>query len=154
MRGIRLIVNGQLYEVTVKPSDSLLHVIRDKLGLSGTKNGCNVGDCGACTVLIDGKPVRSCLMLAVKASDKEITTIEGLADESGALHPLQKAFVEHGAIQCGFCTPGMILAAKALLEENPKPSEDEIRTGMAGNLCRCTGYTKIIEAIQSAARGS
>lgn len=154
MREIRLIVNGQLYEVTVKPSDSLLRVIRDKLGLMGAKNGCNVGDCGACTVLIDGKSVRSCLMLAVKASDKEITTIEGLVDESGGLHPLQKAFVEHGAIQCGFCTPGMILAAKAFLEENPKPSEDEIKIGMAGNLCRCTGYTKIIEAIQAVARGS
>jgi carbon-monoxide dehydrogenase small subunit len=152
MREIRLIVNGQPYEVAVKPSDSLLHVLRDKLGLKGTKNGCNVGDCGACTVLIDGKPVRSCLMLAVKARGKEITTIEGLADANGALHPLQKAFVEHGAIQCGFCTPGMILTAKALLDENPQPSEEEIRNSMAGNLCRCTGYTKIIEAIKATAR--
>lgn len=150
MRQIRLTVNGKLYEVAVEPSDSLLRVIREKLGLRGSKNGCNVGECGACTVLMDGKAVRSCLVLAIAVSGKEITTIEGLADEEG-LHPLQKAFVEYGAIQCGFCTPGMIIAAKAFLDENPKPSEDEIKNSLAGNLCRCTGYTKIMEAVQALA---
>ena len=150
MRQIRLTVNGKLYEVAVEPSDSLLRVIREKLGLRGSKNGCNVGECGACTVLMDGKAVRSCLVLAIAVSGKEITTIEGLADEEG-LHPLQKAFVKYGAIQCGFCTPGMIIAAKAFLDENPKPSEDEIKNALAGNLCRCTGYTKIMEAVQAVA---
>ena len=143
---IQLKVNGIDHKVWVRSSDTLLEVLRTKLGLTGTKRGCDVGDCGACTVIIDGKSVTSCLVLAVDAVGKEITTIEGLTE-----HPLQKAFVEHGAIQCGYCTPGMIMAAKAFLDENPNPTEDEIRQAMAGNLCRCTGYTKVLEAVKSAA---
>lgn len=150
MRQILLTINKDPYEVFLKPSDSLLQVIRDKVGLKGTKNGCNVGECGACTVLIDGEAARSCLTLAVAARDKEITTIEGLT-AGQVLHPLQEKFIEYGAIQCGFCTPGMILAAKAFLHEKPNPDEDEIREAMAGNLCRCTGYTKIVDAIKAAA---
>ena len=149
---IELIVNGDIYQVTVKPSETLLEVLRNKLGLTGTKRGCDVGDCGTCTVLIDGESVLSCLVLAVEARGKEITTIEGLA-EGENLHPLQKAFMEHGAIQCGFCSPGMILAAKAFLDENPHPTEEEIKEAISGNLCRCTGYTKIIEAIKAVAEG-
>ena len=151
-REIELIVNRDIYQVTVKPSETLLEVLRNKLGLTGTKRGCDVGDCGACTVLIDGKSVPSCLVLAVEARGKEITTIEGLADREN-LHPLQKAFMEYGAMQCGFCTPGMILAAKAFLDENPNPTEEEIAEAISGNLCRCTGYTKIIEAIKAVAEG-
>lgn len=147
---VRLKVNGVVHNVWVKSSETLLEVLRTKLGLTGTKRGCDVGDCGACTVIMDGKSVPSCLVLAVDAKDKEIITIEGLAG-GDKLHPLQKAFVEHGAIQCGYCTPGMILAAKAFLDENPNPTEDEIRQAMSGNLCRCTGYTKIFEAIKAAA---
>lgn len=147
-REINLIVNGVSYQVAVKPTESLLQVIRDRLGLTGTKNGCNVGECGACTVLVDGVPIRSCLMLAMTARDKQITTIEGLA-EGENLHPIQQAFVEHGALQCGFCTPGMIMSAHALLNKNPNPTVDEIKQVIAGNLCRCTGYTKIVEAIQA-----
>ena len=152
-QGIRLIVNGDPCEVMVKPGETLLDVIRDKIGLMGTKKGCDVGDCGACVVLIDGVAVSSCLVLAVEARDKKITTIEGLANGEN-LHPIQKAFMEHGAVQCGFCTPGMILIAKALLDENPNPTEDEVREAISGNLCRCTGYAKIIEAIQAAAQNS
>lgn len=148
---IELQVNGEPYQVTVKPNDSLLYVIRERLGLKGTKKGCNVGECGSCTVIIDGMPVRSCLVLAVAARDKKITTIEGLA-KRGELHPLQRAFVDYGAIQCGFCTPGMILSAYALLNENPAPSEYEIKEALAGNLCRCTGYTKILEAVKAIAQ--
>jgi carbon-monoxide dehydrogenase small subunit len=150
MRQILLTINKEPYEVFVKPSDSLLRVIRDKVGLKGTKNGCNVGECGACTVLIDGDAVRSCLTLAVAAKGKQITTIEGMT-EGQVLHPLQDKFIEYGAIQCGFCTPGMIIAAGAFLREEPNPSEDEVREAMAGNLCRCTGYTKIVDAIKAAA---
>lgn len=149
---IELLVNGDNYQVTVKPNETLLEVLRNRFGLTGTKRGCDVGDCGACTVLIDGKSVRSCLVLAVAARGKQITTIEGLADGED-LHPLQSAFTEHGSIQCGFCTPGMILAAKAFLDENPSPSEEEIKEAISGNLCRCTGYTKIIEAIKAVAEG-
>ncbi len=148
---IQLKVNGVVHKVLVRSSETLLEVLRTKLGLTGTKRGCDVGDCGACTVLINGKSMSSCLLLAVDAQGKEITTIEGLAGEDN-LHPLQKAFIEYGAIQCGYCTPGMILTAKALLDENPDPTDDEIRQGMAGNLCRCTGYTKIFEAIKAAAK--
>jgi len=148
---ICLTINGDPYEVVVKPKETLLDVLRDKLKLTGTKKGCDAGDCGSCTVLMDGKPVPSCLILAIEARDREITTIEGLA-EGENLHPIQKAFVEHGAIQCGFCTPGMVLTAKALLDETPSPTEDEIKEAMSGNMCRCTGYVKIIEAIQAAAR--
>jgi carbon-monoxide dehydrogenase small subunit len=148
---IGLTVNGALYELSVQPWETLLEVIRDKLGLTGTKEGCGLGECGACTVIMEGKTVNSCLVLAVEADGKQITTIEGLAD-GDRLHPLQEAFIETGGLQCGFCTPGMIMSAKALLDENPHPSEEEIRRGIAGNLCRCTGYTKIIESISSAAR--
>lgn len=147
---IRLVVNGETYEVIVKASETLLDVLRDKLRLTGTKEGCDTGKCGACTVLIDGQAVRSCLTLAVSVEDKEITTIEGLA-KGEELHPLQQAFIEHGALQCGFCTPGMILTAKAFLDENPTPTEDEVKEAIAGNICRCTGYSSIVEAIQGAA---
>lgn len=146
---ITLTVNGEPYEALVKPNSTLLDVLRDQLELTGTKRGCDAGDCGSCTVIMDGRPVNACLVLALKADGKEITTIEGLA-EGTKLHPIQEAFVEYGAIQCGFCTPGMVLSAKALLDRNPKPSEEEIKTGIAGNLCRCTGYIKIVEAIQAA----
>ena len=145
---IELKVNGEPYEVAVDSRRTLLEVLRDYLGLTGTKKGCDEGDCGCCTVLMDGKAVPSCLVLAIEAAGKDIVTIEGLAS-GGQLHPLQEAFVNYGALQCGFCTPGMILSAKALLDENPKPTEEEIRRAIAGNLCRCTGYIKIIEAIYS-----
>lgn len=147
---IRLTVNGEVHELEVEPQRRLLDVLREDLLLTGTKEGCGNGECGACTVLLDGRAVNSCLLLAVSAEGHEIETIEGLA-KGEELHPLQRAFIEYGAVQCGFCTPGMIMAAKALLLENPRPTEDEIRTGLAGNLCRCTGYTKIIAAVQAAA---
>lgn len=143
---IELNINGELYEVEIEHWRTLQDVLRDNLGLTGTKKGCDSGDCGACSVIMDGKLVTSCLMLAVEAQGKEIITVEGLSKD-GRLHPLQEAFVAHGAIQCGFCTPGMILAAKVLLDRNPKPTEEEIRSAMVGNLCRCTGYTKIVEAV-------
>jgi len=143
---IRLKVNGEPYELLVEPRKTLLDVIREDLCLTGTKKGCDTGDCGACTILINGMPVNSCLVLAVDAQDKDITTIEGIAQD-GQLHPLQEAFINHGAIQCGFCTPGMILSAKALLDKNPRPTELEVRKAIAGNLCRCTGYDKIVRAI-------
>ncbi|MGQ9630399.1 MAG: (2Fe-2S)-binding protein [bacterium] len=149
-RSIRLMVNGEPRRLMVDPHRTLLDVIRNDLRLTGTKEGCGTGECGACTVLFEGKPVNSCLVLAVEADGKSITTIEGLA-EDGQLHPLQKAFIDHGAIQCGFCTPGMILSAKALLDQNPHPTEEEVRLAIYGNLCRCTGYTKIVEAILSVA---
>ena len=144
------IVNGRSYEVILEPRMLLVDVIREKIGLTGTKYACGTGDCGACTVLIEGKPVLSCLTLAVTARDKHIVTIEGLG-EGAALHPIQQAFVDSGAVQCGFCTPGMVLSAKALLEENPKPTRNEIQQGLAGNLCRCTGYVKIVDAVEAAA---
>ncbi|MDQ7782366.1 MAG: (2Fe-2S)-binding protein [Desulfomonilaceae bacterium] len=147
---IQMTVNGELVESAVEPNRTLLQFLREDLDLTGTKHGCGLGDCGACTVILDGKPVNSCLVLAVQAHGREVLTIEGLA-ENGNLHPIQQAFVDKGAIQCGFCTPGMILSAKALLDENPKPSELEIRTAISGNLCRCTGYQKIVEAVQEAA---
>ena len=148
-QNLELKVNGQFYEVFVEPWKSLVEVLREELGLTGVKVACDTGDCGSCTVLIDGKAVKSCLMLAPQARGKEITTIEGLATEEG-LHPLQEAFIKHFAVQCGYCTPGMILKAKALLDESPDATEDEIRTGLSGNLCRCTGYVKIVEAIMAA----
>lgn len=147
---IQLVVNGEPVEGVVEPNRTLLQFLREDLGLTGTKHGCGLGDCGACTVILDGKPVNSCLVLAVQAQGREVLTVEGLA-ENGKLHPIQQAFVDKGGIQCGFCSPGMILAAIALLEENPKPTELEIRTAISGNLCRCTGYQKIVEAIQEAA---
>ena len=148
---ITLTVNGESYEALVKPNSTLLDVLRDQLELTGSKRGCDAGDCGSCTVIMDGRPVNACLVLALKAKGREVTTIEGLA-EGTQLHPIQEAFVEHGAIQCGFCTPGMVLSAKALLDRNPKPTEEEIKSGIAGNLCRCTGYIKIVEAIQAASQ--
>jgi len=147
-----LTVNGTPYEVAIEPRQSLLQLLREELHLTGTKEGCSEGECGACTVLIDGKTVDSCLIFALEAQGREVMTIEGLA-QGDQLHPVQKAFAEYGAVQCGFCTPGMILAAKALLDSNPHPTELEIRQGISGNLCRCTGYVKIVEAIQAAARG-
>jgi carbon-monoxide dehydrogenase small subunit len=147
---IRLRVNGEEREVAVSPNRTLLEVLREELLLFGTKEACDDGACGVCTVLVDGKPMRSCLLLAVRMEGKEITTIEGIA-QAGALHPIQQAFIDQGAIQCGFCTPGMILTAKALLDEKPEPSTYEIRRAISGNLCRCTGYNKIVDAIGSVA---
>ena len=139
-------VNGERYQVAVEPNRTLLEVLGENLDLTGPKMGCNQGDCGACTVLLDGMAVCSCLTLAVEAQNKEIVTIEGLAS-NGQLHPIQQAFIAHHAVQCGYCTPGMILSAKALLDKNPDPTEEELRRALQGNLCRCTGYVKIVEAI-------
>jgi len=147
---IELSVNGSLHEVLVKPQQLLLEVLRDSLGLTGAKEGCGLGSCGACTVLMDGVPVLSCLTLVEAAVGKEITTIEGLAKE-GELHPLQESFVQHGAIQCGYCSPGMIMTSKALLDQTPKPTREQIRFALAGNLCRCTGYQKIVDAVEAVA---
>jgi carbon-monoxide dehydrogenase small subunit len=147
---IRFKVNGVMEEVNVEPGWSLAYVLREVLNLMGTKVGCETGNCGTCTVLVDGKAIKSCLLLAVKAKGKEIVTIEGLKGKEGGLHPLQEAFMEHFAVQCGYCTPGMILAAKALLDENANPTEEEVRRGLSGNLCRCTGYVKIVEAVLAA----
>ena len=148
---IRLTINGEEMEVAVAPNLTLTDLLRYELGLTGTKKGCDLGDCGACTVIMDGKAVNSCLVLAVQADGKSITTIEGVETGKG-LHPLQQAFIDHGSIQCGFCTPGMILSAKSLLEKNPHPNEAEVRRALSGNLCRCTGYQKIVEAILDVGR--
>lgn len=148
-RELKITVNGDLYHLFMEPHRTLLEVIRNEIGLTGTKSGCEMGECGACTVLLNGEPVNSCLVLAHEADGQEITTIEGLS-KGGDLHPIQKAFVEHGAIQCGFCTPGMIMTTKVLLDQNPKASRAEIRNGLKGNLCRCTGYIKITEAVEAA----
>jgi len=148
---IRLRVNGKICELKTESLRTLLQVLREDLGLTGTKSGCEKGECGACTVLVDGIAVNACLMPAQEAEDKVILTIEGLAQD-GKLHPLQEKFIELGAIQCGFCTPGMILTAKALLDRNPKPTEEEVRREIAGNYCRCTGYDKIVKAILAVAR--
>jgi len=150
---INLTVNRKKYELAVAPNMTLADMLRKELGLTGTKKGCDAGDCGTCTVILDGKPVNSCLVLAVQAGGREVLTIEGM-ETDGGLHPIQKAFVEKGAIQCGFCSPGMILSGKALLDRNPKPTELEVRTAISGNLCRCTGYQKIVEAILSTAHSS
>jgi carbon-monoxide dehydrogenase small subunit len=147
---IELKVNGESYDVAVEPRRTLLEVLREQLGLTGTKEGCDAGDCGTCTVLLDGNPVPSCLVLAIDAQGKDILTIEGLSN-GPEMHPIQKAFVDYGAIQCGFCSPGMMLTVKALLDKNPNPSEAEVRKAISGNLCRCTGYVKIIEATMVAA---
>jgi carbon-monoxide dehydrogenase small subunit len=149
-REIELKVNGVTQDVIVDPWWSLARALREGLGLTGTKISCESGDCGACTVLIDGKAVKSCLYPVMKAKNKDIVTIEGLGDGQERLHPLQEAFIQHFAVQCGYCTPGMIVAAKALLDENPRPTEQEVKEYLAGNLCRCTGYTKIIEAVLAA----
>jgi carbon-monoxide dehydrogenase small subunit len=148
---VKLKVNGQIRSADVPPETTLLKMLREDLGLTGAKLGCDVGDCGTCTVIVDGESVNSCLMLAAKANGRDVTTIEGLAT-SAELHPLQKSFEELGALQCGFCGPGMLMSAKNLLDKNPSPTVPEIRDALSGNLCRCTGYTKIIEAIQEAAR--
>ena len=145
-RLLRLRVNGEDYEVYIDPWKVLRDVLRDELGLTGAKEGCDTGDCGACTVLIDGKAVKSCLVLALQVHDEEITTIEGLAGGDG-LHPLQQSFIDHYAVQCGYCSPGVIMSAKALLDENPSPTETEVKRALRGNLCRCTGYVNIIRAI-------
>ena len=148
---VNLRVNGIAYQVEIDTRRTLLEVIREYLGLMGTKKGCDEGECGACTVLLDGKPVNSCLVLGIEAQGKDITTIEGVATD-GKLHPLQQAFVANGSFQCGFCTPGIVMAAKGLLNENPHPTEDEAKRAIAGNLCRCTGYLRFVEAIQQAAK--
>ena len=148
---VNLMVNGEEHELLIPGNLTLLEVLRERLELTGTKEGCGEGVCGSCTVLMDGRPVRSCLTLAAEAQGAAITTIEGLA-EPGRLHPVQDAFINHGAIQCGFCTPGMILTAKALLDQNPHPDEEQVKDALSANICRCTGYTKIIEAVVEAGK--
>jgi len=151
MHAIQVTVNGSLECVEVPSHWTLLQMLRDRLALTGTKNGCSAGECGACTVLMDGEPINSCMLLAVEADGAEIVTVEGLARD-GQLDPLQTAFIEQGAVQCGFCTPGVLMAARALLDRNPHPSEEQVREALVGNLCRCTGYTRIVSAILQAAR--
>jgi aerobic-type carbon monoxide dehydrogenase small subunit (CoxS/CutS family) len=151
MEAITITLNGQEVTVEVKPDALLVDVLRHELELTGTKEACGEGECGACTVLLDGEPVTSCLVPALKAQGREVITVEGLAS-GGELHPLQKAFIEHGAVQCGYCTPGMLISAKALLDRNPHPSEEEIKQAISGNLCRCTGYVKIVEAVKAASQ--
>ncbi|MEM1994009.1 MAG: (2Fe-2S)-binding protein [Nitrososphaerales archaeon] len=148
---IKLFVNGEAYEVYTEPNRTLLDVLREDLELTGTKRGCDSGECGACTVLLNGKPVNSCLILAPEVDGQSVVTIEGISKPNLPLHPVQEAFIEKWAIQCGFCTPGMVISAKALLDRNPEPSEEEIKLALAGNLCRCTGYVKIVEAVKAAA---
>jgi carbon-monoxide dehydrogenase small subunit len=150
---VSLTVNGQGHDLVTRVERTLLDVLRDDLGLTGSKRGCDLGACGACAVLLDGRPVNSCLTLAVEASGHEVVTIEGLAG-SGSLDPAQEAFVAHGAVQCGFCTPGMMIAVKALLDETPSPAEAEIREALSGNLCRCTGYVKVLAAVRSVINGA
>jgi len=147
-RLVSLTVNDQEYEIATYPNRTLLEVLREDLSMKGAKEACDDGVCGACTVLVDGKPVRSCLLLALEARDKKITTIEGLAT-GGEMHPIQQAFLDHGAVQCGYCTSGMVLTAKALIDENATPSKEEILTAISGNFCRCTGYNKIVKAVSS-----
>ncbi len=147
---IRLTVNGEGYDFSVEPKKTLLDFLREDLEFTGTKRGCDNGECGACTVLLNGRPVNACLVLAVEADGQEVVTIEGLAD-GPRLHPLQQAFIEHGAVQCGYCSPGMILTAKALLDENPRPTEMEVKKAIAGNLCRCGTYNKVVKAVLRAA---
>ncbi len=150
---IKLRVNGQEHDLRVGANETLADVLRERLGLTGTKIGCNRGECGACTVLVDGEPIVSCMTLAIEYEGRAILTIEGLGDvDTGELDPVQQAFVENFGIQCGFCTPGMVMSAKALLAKNPNPSEQEIREGIQGNLCRCTGYQQIVESIQAAGK--
>ncbi len=148
---LSLKVNGVERQVAVAPNTTLVEMLRKELGLTGTKVGCGEGDCGACTVLLDGEPVNSCLVLALQTEGRDVMTIEGLSDGIH-LHPIQQAFVDNGAVQCGFCSPGMVLSSKALLDSNPNPSHSEIRAGLSGNLCRCTGYQKIVEAVADAAQ--
>ena len=145
-----LIVNGRAYPVAIEPGRNLLSVLRSAVGLTGATEGCDDSECGACMVLLDGQPVNSCSYLALQADGREIVTIEGLAGKDGQLHPLQQAFLDQGGVQCGFCTPGMLISAKALLDRNPSPDEEEIRLALSGNLCRCTGYSGIVRAVQAA----
>lgn len=147
---IVLTINGEVEQVDVPSQMTLLAMLREKLSLTGTKNGCNAGECGACTVLLDGEPVNSCMLLAVECAGRSVTTIEGLAQD-GVLDPVQETIIEHGGVQCGFCTPGILVSARGLLDRNPTPSEDQIREALVGNLCRCTGYLRIVEAVQDAA---
>jgi carbon-monoxide dehydrogenase medium subunit len=149
---ITLTVNSQLYDIVAGGATTLLELLRDQLGLTGTKDGCGEGDCGACTVIVDGQAVKSCLVLAAQAHGSRITTVEGLSAPDGSLHPLQIAFAEAGAVQCGYCTPGMLMAARALLDAHPQPTPADVRAALSGNLCRCTGYAKIVAAVQEAAR--
>jgi carbon-monoxide dehydrogenase small subunit len=151
MNNIKLTVNKKQYEISASANKTLLDVIREDIGLTGTKEGCGLGECGACTVIMNGQTVNSCLVLAIEADGKDITTIEGLAD-GDKLHSVQQAFIDEGGLQCGFCTPGMIMSSKALLDENPNPNQEEIKRAIAGNLCRCTGYTKIFKSIETAAK--
>ena len=148
---VRLKVNGEIHELSIAPYRTLVDVLREEIQLIGTKKGCDVGDCGACTVLLDGKPVNACLILAATVQDVEILTVEGLA-ANGKLHPLQEAFIKEGAVQCGFCVPGILMSLKALLDTNPTPTLEETKWAMAGNLCRCTGYTKMFKAVETATR--
>jgi aerobic-type carbon monoxide dehydrogenase small subunit (CoxS/CutS family) len=149
---LKITVNGQLYDLYIKPKTLLIEVLRNHLGLTGTKRGCETGSCGACTVILDGMAVKSCSILALQADGCEVTTVEGLAD-GNELHPFQKAFLDHGAVQCGFCTSGMLMSSKALLDENPNPDNRQIRNGIDGNICRCTGYNSIVRAITDVAKG-
>jgi carbon-monoxide dehydrogenase small subunit len=149
---VTLNVNGVAYPVEVDPHQSLLYAVRDQLGLTGSKEGCDDSECGACMMILDGNPVNSCSYLAIQADGRQVTTIEGMA-QNGKLHPLQEAFLAFGGVQCGFCTPGMLISAKALLDANPNPTEEDVRVGIAGNLCRCTGYDGIVKAVLSVAAG-
>ena len=151
-RYVELSINGDKYRITVRPNEFLADVLRSKLELTGTKTACDMGVCGSCTVLLDGLPVSSCLTLAVDAEGKEITTVEGLENIDGDLHPIQESFLDKGAVQCGFCTAGMLMTTKSFLDKNPNPTEKEIRRALSGNICRCTGYAKIVEAVADAAK--
>lgn len=151
MHRITLTINGEIEQVDVPSQMTLLQMLREKLAFTGTKNGCSAGECGACTVLLDGEPVNSCMVLAVECQGSQVVTVEGLAKD-GVLDPVQQAILDHGGVQCGFCTPGMLISARALIDRNTDPSEDEIREALVGNLCRCTGYLRIIEAVQDAAK--
>jgi len=151
-RYVELSINGDKYRIAVRPNEFLADVLRSKLELTGTKTACDMGVCGSCTVLLDGLPVSSCLTLAVDAAGKEITTIEGLESADGELHPVQESFLDKGAVQCGFCTAGMVMTTKGFLDKNPNPTEKEIRQALSGNICRCTGYAKIVEAVEDAAK--
>lgn len=152
MKKITFTLNREVVSAEVEPQTALIDLLRDRFQLTGTKVGCGYGECGACTVILDGMAVNSCLILATQVHGREVTTVEGLTPRDGTLHPIQQAFVDHGAVQCGFCTPGMVMMAKAILDENPMPTLDDVKKGISGNICRCTGYKKIIEAIQAVSK--
>jgi len=149
-KNVSFVLNGNQMEMEVEPHWTLLHLLREELEMTGTKSGCESGECGACTVIVNGRAINACLFPAMEIQGSAVTTIEGLAKPSGELHPLQTAFIDEGAVQCGYCTPGMIMSAKALLDENPNPTEEEIRHALAGNMCRCTGYVQIVDAVKAA----